>query len=350
MGVRRMSFFCGFAALLLVTGIQLSCAASLPKPKECDGIKTPLAYKNQLEAIFNREGRGASVCENTLLGRTDGLKKGSRPPESLSTYSLMWVFVSDSTVLDKFLDFASEECSGASSQCDRKRLLYRMLNYAGFDNGTIGGNIERGRDFIMVVVDQKRTTDAWNFDFGAFQPKWQELYDYLGNLEGFTVCNDDGCEKQQMPGEFQFTLEGPDSLPNGIRDYSQLTGCGDGFTGPWIRDVCTDYEAMKEQFYDSFCPNTPCGSTACVKIYKDGLSAWAGDLTKQTMWTRAYFEMCMGINQWFTGLGRGYDPENGKVTGIEWLVRGDKAVPSSSLGAEYITLWNGFGNSLFRNK
>ena len=25
-----------------------------------------------------------------------------------STYSLMWVFVSDSTVLDKFLDFASE--------------------------------------------------------------------------------------------------------------------------------------------------------------------------------------------------------------------------------------------------
>ena len=41
------------------------------------------------------------------------------------------------------------------------------------------------------------------------------------------------------------TLDGPESLPNGIKDYSELTGCGDGFTGPWIRDVCTDYEGMK---------------------------------------------------------------------------------------------------------
>jgi len=341
MGVRRMSFFCGFAALLLLTGIQLSCAASLPKPKECDGIKTPLAYKNQLEAIFNGEGRGASVCENTLLGRTDGLKKGSSPPKSLSTNSLMWVFVSDSTVLDKFLDFASQECSGDSSQCNRKRLLYRMLNYAGFDNGTIKWNIDQGRDFLMVVVDQERTTNAWNFDFGPFQPKWKELYAYLGNVEGFTVCNDNGCEEQQMPGQFQFTLDGDENIPNGIKDYNQLTGCGDGFTGPWNRDVCTDYEGMKVQFEKAFCPgNDPCGSTRCVQIYKDGLDAWAGDLTKQTMWTRAYFEMCMGINQWFTGVGRGYDPEHGEVTGIEWLVRGDKAVPSSSLGAEYITLWS----------
>jgi len=341
MGDRRMSFFCGFAALLLVTGIQLSCAASLPKPKECDGIKTPLAYKNQLEAIFNGEGRGASVCENTLLGRTDGLNKGSSPPESLSTNSLMWVFVSDSTVLDKFLDFASEECSG---ECDRERLLYRMLNYAGFDNGTIKWNIDKGKDFIMVVVDQERTLDAWNFDFGPFQPKWQELYDYLGNLEGFTVCNDDGCEKQHMPEEFQFTLDGPESLPNGIKDYSELTGCGDGFTGPWDRDVCSDYEKMKEEYKKSWCPgNNPCGSTRCVQIYKDGLDAWAGapdEMKKMTMWTRAYFEMCMAINQWFTGLGRGYDPENKKVTGIEWLVRGDKNVSSSSLGAQYIKLWS----------
>jgi len=342
MGVRRMAFFCGFAALLLLTGIQLSYTASVPKPKACNGIKTPLAYKNQLEAIFNGGARVDSVCGRTLLGRTDVLNKGSSPPESLSANSLMWVFVSDSTVLDKFLDFAFEECSGgcSQSQSDRERLLYRMMNYAGFDNGTIEWNIQNGRDFVMVVVDQRKTTNAWDFDFGPFQPEWGELYAYLGNLEGFTVCNDDGCEEQQMPAEFQFTLEGPESLPNGIRDYSQLTGCGDGFTGPWIRDVCTDYEAMKEQFYDSFCPNNPCGSTACVKIYKDGISAWAGDLTKQTMWTRAYFEMCMGINQWFTGVGRGYDPEHGEVTGIEWLVRGDKAVPSSSLGAEYITIWS----------
>ena len=31
--VTRMSVFCGLAALSLLTGIQLSCAASLPKPK-----------------------------------------------------------------------------------------------------------------------------------------------------------------------------------------------------------------------------------------------------------------------------------------------------------------------------
>ena len=31
--VTKMSVFCGLAALLLLTGIQLSCAASLPKPK-----------------------------------------------------------------------------------------------------------------------------------------------------------------------------------------------------------------------------------------------------------------------------------------------------------------------------
>jgi len=341
MGVRRMAFFCGFAALLLLTGIQLSYTASVPKPKACNGIKTPLAYKNQLEAIFNGGARVDSVCGRTLLGRTDVLNKGSSPPESLSANSLMWVFVSDSTVLDKFLDFASEECSG---ECDRKRLLYRMLNYAGFDNGTIKWNIDKGKDFIMVVVDQERTLDAWNFDFGPFQPKWQELYDYLGNLEGFTVCNDDGCEKQHMPEEFQFTLDGPESLPNGIKDYSELTGCGDGFTGPWDRDVCSDYEKMKERYKRSWCQgNNPCGSTVCVKIYKDGLGAWAGaddEMKKMTMWTRAYFEMCMAINEWFTGLGRGYNPENKEITGIEWLVRGDKSVSSSSLGAEYITLWS----------
>merc|ERR1711962_787990 len=292
----------------------------------------------------NREGRGASVCENTLLGRTDVLDKGSSPPESLSANSLMWVFVSDSTVLDKFLDFASEECTGGCSQSDRERLLYRMMNYAGFDNGTIEWNIQNGRDFVMVVVDQRKTTNAWDFDFGPFQPEWGELYAYLGNLEGFTVCNDDGCEKQRMPDQFQFTLQPSDGLPNGIKDYSELTGCGDGFTGPWDRDVCSDYEKMKERYKRSWCQgNNPCGSTVCVKIYKDGLGAWAGaddEMKKMPMWARAYFEMCMAINQWFTGLGRGYDPEKKEVTGVEWLVRGDKSVTSSSLGAEYITLWS----------
>jgi len=341
-----MAFFCGFAALLLLTGIQLSYTASVPKPKACNGIKTPLAYKNQLEAIFNGGARVDSVCGRTLLGRTDVLNKGSSPPESLSANSLMWVFVSDSTVLDKFLDFASEECPrpGGCSQSDRERLLYRMLNYAGFANRTIEENIQKGKAFVMVVVDQRKTTNAWDFDFGPFQPEWGELYAYLGNVEGFTVCNDDGCEKQRMPDIFHETLKPSDDLPNGIKDYSELTGCGDGFTGPWDRDVCSDYEKMKKRFEDSWCPdNNPCGSTACVKIYKDGIDDWAGaddEMKKMTMWTRAYFEMCMAINEWFTGLGRGYNPENKEITGIEWLVRGDKSVSSSSLGAEYITLWS----------
>ena len=72
----------------------------------------------------------------------------------------------------------------------------------------------------------------------------------------------------------------------------------------------TRYQSSQEQFTDSFCPtNDPCGSTRCVQIYKDGLGAWggnndddhdlvsnqthmhSGDLTKMTMWTRAYFEV-----------------------------------------------------------
>jgi len=64
------------------------------------------------------------------------------------------------------------------------------------------------------------------------------------------------------------------------------------------------------------------------------------DLDKLTLWTRAFFESCMGMNPWFTGLGLGYDPTNKRTTGNEWLVRGDKAVPSSSLDAAYVVLWN----------
>merc|ERR1712156_1248114 len=194
-GVTRMSVFCGLAALLVLSGSHLSHAASVLKPKECDGIKTPLEYVERLEAIFDGDERGASVCEDTLFGRTDQFWEGNELPESLSKNSLMWVFVSDSSVLNKFLDFASQECSGVDSQCDREALIVKMMNYAG-------------------------------------------------------------------------------------------------------------------------------------------------DLDTLTLWTRAYFEMCMGINEWFTGLGLGYDPTNHKTTGNEWYVRGDKAVPSKDLDAAYVTLWS----------
>merc|ERR1711963_1229233 len=134
MGVTRMSVFCGLVALLLLSGSHLSHAASVLKPKECDGIKTPVEYVERLEAIFDGDERGASVCEDTLFGRTDQFWEGNELPESLSKNSLMWVFVSDSTVLNKFLDFASQECSG-DGQCDREALIVRMMNYAGFDTG-----------------------------------------------------------------------------------------------------------------------------------------------------------------------------------------------------------------------
>jgi len=343
-----MSVFCGLVALLLLSGSHLSHAASVLKPKECDGIKTPVEYVERLEAIFDGDERGASVCEDTLFGRTDQFWEGNELPESLSKNSLMWVFVSDSSVLNKFLDFASEECSGVDSQCDREALIVKMMNYAGFDTGTIMDSIQNDqfKNFTMVVVDKEKAKNAWNFDLGPFQPTWEKLYEYLGLPTGFTVCNNDGCEEKHMPLEFPLTLSGgPSQQPNGIKDYPALTGCGDGFTGPWTRDTCTDYGNMKEQFKKSFCGppafNDPCGSTRCVDIYRAGPDgAWpASDLDTLTLWTRAYFEMCMSINEWFTGLGLGYDPTNHNITGNEWLVRGDKAVPSKDLDAAYVTLW-----------
>ena len=63
----------------------------------------------------------------------------------------------------------------------------------------------------------------------------------------------------------------------------------------------------------------------------------------------------MGMNEWFTGLGLGYDPTHNVTTGKEWLVRslfswdkfpqyiiicifrGDKGVLSTSLDAAYVT-------------
>ena len=120
-----------------------------------------------------------------------------------STHSLMWVFVSEWTVLNTFLDFASEvasllfpffimavfvcvifafpfssylylplkcyrstcsylstyndhqECSftGANGgRCDRTLLIERMMNYAGFDSDDIYGNINNAdfNNFTMV--------------------------------------------------------------------------------------------------------------------------------------------------------------------------------------------------------
>merc|ERR1719219_2886542 len=102
---------------------------------------------------------------------------------------------------------------------------------------------------------------------------------------------------------------------------------------------------MKGAFFASFCPdNSPCGSAACVDIYIAGPdNVWpSDDLDKLTLWTRAFFEQCMGMNPWFTGLGLGYDPTNKRTTGNEWLVRGDKAVTSASLDAAYIVLGLGY--------
>ena len=66
----------------------------------------------------------------------------------------------------------------------------------------------------------------------------------------------------------------------------------------------------------------------------------------------------MGMNEWFTGLGLGYDPTHNVTTGKEWLVRslfswdklsphiflcifrGDKGVLSTSLDAAYVNLWS----------
>ena len=90
-----------------------------------------------------------------------------------SKNSLMWVFVSEWTVLNTFLDFASEvlfllssychlcsfshpfhqECSSTGKKggtCDRSFLIERMMNFAGFDNKTIHDNIEKNNTFTMV--------------------------------------------------------------------------------------------------------------------------------------------------------------------------------------------------------
>jgi len=317
-----------------------------------DCISSPADYATQLQAIFDGEERQFSVCKNALFTRTDTFWKGQSLPGSLSKHSLMWVFVSDWTVLNTFLDFASEECSftGAKAgRCNRTLLIERMMNYVGFDSNDIFANINNAdfNNFTMVIVDQQKTTDAWNFDLGPFQPKWDELYSYLSSPEGFQVCDNNGCHKRHMPAEFYATLTGGPSQPNGIKDYSALTAHCLGFTaGPWPtgpRADCSVYETMKAAFFDSFCPDhSPCGSTACVDIYIAGPdNVWPSDnLDKLTLWTRAFFEQCMGMNPWFTGLGLAYDPTNKRTTGNEWLVRGDKAVSSASLDAAYVVLWN----------
>ena len=41
------------------------------------------------------------------------------------------------------------------------------------------------------------------------------------------------------------TLTGGPSQPNGIKDYPALTGCEPGFTGPWTKADCSEYETMK---------------------------------------------------------------------------------------------------------
>jgi len=232
-----------------------------------------------------------------------------------------------------------------------KHLIKVAMNFAGFMSEDILNNIKDKNfsNFTMVVVDKKKATDAWNFDLGPFQPTWKQLYRYLGDPAGFQVCGDNGCTKKRMPKEFSTTLTSNTSQQtNGIKDYVALTGCPKGFretrNPSRIRATCSlEYKEMKEKFKASFCPNNnPCGTTACVDIYTAGpAGTWpADDLYKLTLWTRAFFEICMGMNEWFTGLGLGYDPTHNVTTGKEWLVRGDKGVLSTSLDAAYVNLWS----------
>jgi len=321
----------GLAVLLLFISSTLARSASLANPKE-DCIDSPEVYTERLRQILRGDDvpRG-SVCEGALFGRTDTLWPDQSPPDSLSSYGLMWVFVAEGTVLDDYLGFAYECVNGGG--CDRRALLTRMMNYVGFDTAGVDDAIDtKGKSFNMVVVNRTLATSVWEYQ--PFQPTWDELYAYLLPERQFEVCNQGVCYKKQMPQAFYFTQDL-------VKDYADITGCDPGFPGPWPRADCDAYGTLKAKYEDSFCSpdGGVCGSPKCVDIYIDGPegNGPSDDVGEQARWTRAFFEMCMGINKWFTGKGVGYDPEAKAETGNEWLVRGD--IVSAAQDARYVQLY-----------
>jgi len=336
---------CSFhsSALLL---LFVAFSASPTRSQACLG--TPDEFKMEFEDILGGGGGGTglTVCPERLYARTDVLWPGQENyPTSLSQYGNMWAFVSDGDALDQYLYFARQEC--ITGLCDRRALIIQMMTYAGFGVSDIEYELNRGKSFVMVVVNQTETQDAWP-DYGPFQVTWEETYKYLGQSTGFEVCNivardgEEKCQRKTMPGENKFA-----NTIGSMGNYPFLTGCDSGFSGT-IRAICpAEYELMKTEYEAARCnddgTNLPCGSGRCVDIYTEGAAGYGADTLELAQWTRAFFEMCMGMNPWFTGLGLGYNPTTGKTTAAEFLVRGDEDVPSNGLGARYIELWTGNG-------
>jgi len=310
------------------------------KPKQDCQLRTPSDFKMALEKLFSGDVMPSAprVCEQTLFGRTDFLDTTgpTYPPTSLSKFGNMWVFVADEEVLNFYLDLVLVECANNCNNDpeQKKAVIKTMMRTVGvIDIDWYFTQEASDFEIKMVVVDQQKTASAWKLD-----PTWENIYNYLDT--GLQVCNDYGCNNNGFPDGFPGYY-----TQDNISDFKDVTGCNYGYDpDSWSQFAsCEDYDAKKRIILDYVKDNQKGGSVACLDGYLLGPDSNSQMPTGEdlTLWTRAFFDVCMAMSEWFTGNGRGYDPDPdaGGIRYKEWLVRGDRGLELVNLDAQYIRLW-----------
>jgi len=343
----------GLTALSL---LLLGCQADA----QC--IDTSKKYTTHLgELLNNTDTVQMPVCDGTkLMSRIDGLKGNltnwPKLPDSLNKYGGYWSFASGVDVLKHFLDLAK------SSKGDKTLFIEEAFYYVGFGKGKI--DTSGDTKYIITVIDQEAMDDQWGiaapdpeekYPYHSFQPLWDDMFAYLENE--FQVCHNPGSPDQDTVSRPEDCGHTNAEIPELARinivstNYTELTGCKEGFL---LTD--SDFRYESRETCSERCPGPAycgdkCQGQYCesLKILQDASYAGSVECVKafntkrgsldETLWSRAFFEQCLGFNEWFTGLGFGYSPAQNQVTGTEFIVRGDIALEDWAFSHMVLREW-----------
>lgn len=289
--------------------------------RESGCCRTPPEYGNHLAAVMALKIPASKICDNiNLMGRIDGHSPETALAPTLSQNNNFFVFAYGTDVLNKFLKL-SEAVE------DYDKMLQHIMNYVGFNNDVIDLKLRYFLTSFEIPSElpyNLQFNPPSNMDY--LKPTWEMLSNYLrgkypGNSDraNFQVCNGTYPQLSCFPNT---RVEIDDETFEFLKttSYFDLTGCSPGYPmlarntkSPTPR--CYFYNTMKAKLQEA---QTAGGTPYCLDYFKENTEYF-----EPLRFTRAFFEVCLGLQPYFSGTGRDFNPETGETTGREFVVRGD---------------------------
>jgi len=268
----------------------------------------------------------SAVCTGARIStRTQVYPTTWTDPESLSKFGNFWVFGTGPKVITEWLQFAKD------ARGNKTAFTQKVMFHIGADK------VDFTQKFHMVAYNLNLMDGIWVEDDGgqtSILATWDNIFNYFAS--GFKVCKASSGTVSGPKDCTDKTINIATDLRQKIKSnsFEQLTGCKYGYPDNSLphsdADECetrcgvgSNTATVKKycQFYNEFKPEA--GSIECVQQLITKLGATTTLEADKPLILRGFFEHCMAFYPWFTGRGVGYDPDEEKLTGEEFLVRGD---------------------------